>query len=47
MFSLKSAYAVIAIRKRFLEENERYKGFHEANMRTVLDGIYLLLDKSK
>ena len=36
MFSLIPACAVVAIRKRFLED-ERYKGFHEANMLTVLD----------
>ena len=37
MFGLIPACAVITIRKRFLEEDERYKGFHEANMLTVLD----------
>ena len=40
MFSLIPACAVIATRKQFLEEDERYKGFHEANM-------LMLLDKSK
>ena len=36
MFSLIPACAVIAVRKRFLED-ESYEGFHEANMLTVLD----------
>ena len=35
IFSLIPACAVIAIRKRFAEDDERYKGFHEANMPTV------------
>ena len=37
MFILIPACAVIAIRKRFLKEDKRYEGFHEANMLTVLD----------
>ena len=37
MFSLIPACAVNAIRKRFLEEDERYEDFHKANMLTVLD----------